>query len=275
MDAYQVTLSLEGLPGNQGEVRLGDLVFELQALNALLLGLDRGASPDRKVSTEYRVVDLRRTNPTQVTVGGTPRAGAPDVRAVVFGRPFETLERLAKGETTGFDYDLLEDLKQLMEPVGKRVSKAALVSNGYRADLTTEIRESITRLLEPQYISHGFIQGRLEAANVHQSANTFKLYPRVGPIKLTGHFPETLSAQIGAALGNDVIVSGQLKYRSDEPHAFAIEAETIEVLPDPETLPSFFDLLGAAPDITEGLSSEEWLALRRAEFEPILRGLVG
>lgn len=275
VDSYQVTLSLEGLPGNRGAVRLGDLAFELQALNALLLGLDRAVSPSRRVSTDYHVIDMRRVNPAQVTIGGTPKAGEPDVRPVVFTRPFETIQRVDAGETTGFDYDLLEDIKQISEPVGKRLSRAALSWNGYEANLTTELRDRIANLLEPQLISAGFIQGRIEAVNIHQAANIFKLYPRVGPTRLTGHFPEALSGQVGAALGKDVVVSGRLRYRADEPNAYAIETEAIEILPDINTLPTFNDLLGAAPDLTEGLSTEEWLAKRRAEIEPVLRGLLG
>jgi hypothetical protein len=274
-DPFQVTLSLEGMFHERGEVHLGDLVAELQALNALLLGLDRAVSPDHKVSTEYRVVDLQRVNPSQVTVGGTPKRGAPDVRALVFGRPFETLERIARGATSGYDYDLLEDLRQLAEPVGKRLRKATLSSNGNRFDLTAGLREEISRLLEPHIISYGFIRGRLEAANVHKSANVFKLYPRVGPTKLTGHFPEHLSRQVGAALGRDVTVIGKIKYRADEPNAYAIEVETIEILPDPGSLPSLKDISGIAPDLTEGLSTEEWLAKRRDEIEPTLRALFG
>jgi len=33
-----------------------------------------------------------------------------------------------------------------------------------------------------------------------------------------------------------------MKYRSDEPHAFAIEAESIEIFPGEESLPSLNDL---------------------------------
>jgi hypothetical protein len=275
-DDYRVTLSLEGLPDRQGAVRLGDLVYELQSLSVLLLGLDRAASPDHGLSTEFQVLDLKRVNPSQITIGGVPKEGAPDVRAIVFGQPFETIERLNSGATSGYDYDLLENLQQLSAPVGKRLASAALSWNGKRADLTVRLRETITKLLEPHVISHGFIQGRLESVNVHHAANVFRLFPRVGPAKLIGHFPPSLSVQVGAALGRDVIVTGQLKYRSGEPHAFAIEAEAIDIFQDPDpSFPTLLDLTGSLPFLTDDLSSEEWLAKRRAELEPVMRGLIG
>jgi hypothetical protein len=272
---YQVTLSLEGLPSNGGEVRLGDLIYELQALNSLLLSLDRAVSPDHGVSTDYRVVDLRRVNPSQVTIGGTPKRGAPDVRSIVFGRPFEALSRLAAGETTGYDYDLLEDIKQLSAPVGKRLQKAALSWNGYGAELTPEIRETISKILEPHYVAAGFIQGRIEAANVHDGANTLKLYPRVGPNKVTGHFPSRLHEIVGRSLGRDVILHGIMKYRAGEPNAFAIDIESVEEFPDIQDLPTFYDIRGIMTDATDGLSSEEWLERNRKETEYELRLLLG
>jgi len=128
----------------------------------------------------------------------------------------------------------------------------------------------------PEYrVNSVFIRGRLEAINVHRSANIFKLYPRIGPTKLTGHFPESLRERIGLSLGKDVIARGKLKYRANEPHAYAIDVESVEIMPEPETLPSFYDLLGAAPDLTDDLSTEEWLIRRRAEVEPGLRKLFG
>ncbi len=272
---YQVTLSLEGFPDDSGEVRLGDLIYELQALNSLLLGLDRTASPDHKLSTDYRVVDLKRVNPSQVTIGGTPKRGAPDVRAIVFGQPFEAIDRLSAGETTGLDYDLLEDLKTISEPVGKRLQKAALSWNGYALDLTVALREKITKLLEPHYVAAGFIQGRIEAVNVHEGANSLKLYPRIGPAKITGHFPPELRDAVGAALGRDVILNGLMKYRADGPYPFAIEIESIEEFPDATEQPTFYDIHGLISDTADGHSSEEWLERSRKETEAELLLLLG
>ncbi len=271
----QITISLEGLPENNGEVRLGDLIHELQALNALLVGLDRTVSPEGRVSTDYRVTDLRRVNPSQIVVSGSPKDNAPDVRAQVFGQTFETLSLLEEGQKeSGFDFGLLEDLRDMAEPVGKRLGSVALGWNGSHVRLSTQLRERIDKLLEPDIVSYGFLQGRLEAANIHHGANALKIYPRVGPLKIGGRFRAELSSVVGPALGRDVVVWGLMKYRSGNPYAYSIEVDSIEVFPDaPETPPIKFQ--GEFRDLTGELSSEEWLELRREESIGELMVLVG
>jgi len=271
---YAVTLSMEGLPKHKGQIRLNDLIGELQSLKALLVGIDRAVSPDNNLSTLFTILDLRRSNPSEVTVAGTPKANAPDVRSFVFAEPFNTIARIEEGRESGYDYDLLEDLRALVAPVGKRLQTVTLVRNGQRSALTPPLRERIDSLLQPHYTDYGFIQGRLEAANVHAGANTFKLYPRCGPKKLTGTFPTEMRETVGAALGRDVIVQGVLKYRTEEQYAHAVTVESMKILPEASAAPSFGQFAGAFGDLTDGMSSEEWLEKRRAEKHEELLALM-
>jgi len=169
---------------------------------------------------------------------------------------------------------LLEDLKIISEPVGKRIGKAALSWNGFDFELTPGLHETITKILEPEYVAAGFIQGRIEAVNVHRETNILKLYPRVGPAKITGHFPTRLHEAVGPALGKDVLLHGIMKFRANEPQAYAIDIESIEVFPDVSELPAFYDLHGALAEANNGISSEDWLEESLRESEAGLRMLL-
>jgi hypothetical protein len=274
MDDHRITLSLEGMPENGGAVRLADLVHELQVVYAMLRGLDRAFSRGGQASTEFSVTDLKRVNPSQVVIKSTPREGAPDVRVLMFEKTLSTMSRLEEGARDHFDLDFLEDIKQVSDPVGKRLRSASLDWNDKAMRFTPQIAATIDEILRPQYVAVGFMQGRMEAVNIHAGANTFKIFPRVGPASVICHFPSEMRAQLGAALGRDVVVRGLMSYRSDAPFVHSIQVHSWEVFPQ-EQPPSFSDLLGIAPNLTEGLGSEEWLERNRSKSEAALRALIG
>jgi len=275
MDDYRLTLTLEGPKADRGEIRLGVLIHELQALSSLLSNLDRALSPEGKLSTNYMVVELHHSSPAEIVIGGQPKKGSPDIRAAVFSAPFETVERIEEGNRKGLDYGLVESLFELARPVGNGLRSAELSRNGNQTNLTMGLKAKLDQLLRVDYTFYGFIQGRLEAANVHAGANSFRLYPRSGPAKIVGNFPADLSSTVGAALGKDVVVRGLLHYRADAPHAHAILAESIEILPDVAELLSLHELPAALGGFTGGLTSEEWLEQRRAEALPELLKIFG
>ena len=105
----------------------------------------------------------------------------------------------------------------------------------------------------------GSIEGMLEQINLHLGANTFHIYPDVGPRKVTCHFPTKLYDDAVSAVGRRVEVSGTLRYRArgEFPHQIAVTQ--IEVFPPVSELPDWDDLRGRAPDATGGLSTEEFV----------------
>lgn len=102
----------------------------------------------------------------------------------------------------------------------------------------------------------GSIEGMLEQINIHAGANTFHIYPEIGPRKLTCHFPSRLYDDAVSAVGRKVEVSGTLQYRAraEWPHTIAVKA--IEAFPPDAYLPDWEDLRGRAPDAAGGVPSE-------------------
>ena len=103
------------------------------------------------------------------------------------------------------------------------------------------------------------IEGMLEQINVHQGANTFHIYPEVGPRKLTCHFPPKLFDDAVSAVGRRVEVFGTLKYRLAAPFPYQISVISIDAFPPNHELPDWEDLRGRAPDATGALSSEAFV----------------
>jgi len=99
----------------------------------------------------------------------------------------------------------------------------------------------------------------LEAINVHDGANVFRIFPDVGPSRVTCHFPSLLERDAVQAIRRFVEVTGILRYKAAADYPHEIEVRALEVLPLEEDLPSLEDLRGSAPDCTGHLLSEEFV----------------
>ena len=99
----------------------------------------------------------------------------------------------------------------------------------------------------------------LEQINIHLGANTFYIYPDIGPKEITCRFPNRLFDDAVSAVGKRVEVFGTLQYRVGVPFPHLIEVDNVEAFPPDYELPDWDDLRGRAPDATGELSSEAFI----------------
>lgn len=263
----RITLIIEGLPEDDGQVRLGTFMAQIQSLSATVSKLDREAN-EGKAATEYRITELSYSSPVKVVIEPRARPRQHYVGHAIV----ESLERVAHalengGDLSGLDADLLEDIRALARPVGKTVKSTTLLFNDHVFDLTPKVTSKVETALAVDDECEGSIEGMLEQINIHEGANTFHIYPEVGPRKLTCHFPSRLFDDAVSAVGRRVEVSGTLRYRlgASYPHQIAVTA--IEVVPPETDLPTWDDLRGRAPDATGALSSEAFVRELRSGWE--------
>jgi hypothetical protein len=255
----RITLIVEGLPEEDGRVRLGVFMSQLQSLSATLAKLDRDSN-NGKAALYYRITELSYSSPVRVVIEPRPLPNQPDTGQAVI----QSLERVAAAlqngsDLSGLDADLLEDIRALARPVGKTVKNTTLVFNGHALDLTPRITSKVDQALAVDDECEGAIEGMLEQINIHLGANTFHIYPAVGPRKVTCHFPARLYDDAVSAVGKRVEVFGTLRYRigATYPHQIAVSA--IEAFPPESELPNWEDLRGRAPEATGELSSEAFV----------------
>lgn len=255
----RITLIIEGLPEDEGQVRLGAFMSQLQHLNATITKLDRDVN-DGKQAIYYRIAELSYKSPVRVVLQpqSLPKrhyTGHAVIQSL--GRITTALEN--GHDLSGVDADLLEDIRGLARPVGKSVANVTLLFNDHRFDLTEKVASKVDEALAVDEECEGAIEGMLEQINLHHNANVFYIYPEIGPRKLTCHFPPKLYDDAISAVGRRVEVYGTLRYRTGAtfPHQVAVTA--IEALPSESDLPSWEDLRGMAPDATGDLSSEAFV----------------
>ena len=254
-----ITLVIEGLPEDHGRVRFAAFLSELQSLAATINRLDRDANAG-KAASYFRIAELSYSSPARVVLEPQALPGQPPTGHLVV----ESLSRIADvfakgGDLYELDAELLEDIRSLARPVGTQVKNATLLFDDNRIDLTPQIASRIDTALAVEEECEGSIEGMLEQINLHLGANTFHIYPEVGPKKVTCQFPAQLYDDAVSGVGRRVEVSGTLRYRAraDYPHQIAVTH--IEIYPPDSELPDWEDLRGRAPDATGGLSSEAFV----------------
>ncbi len=263
----RITLVIEGLPEDEGRVRFATFMTQLQNLNATLNRLDREAN-EGKAATYFEIAELSYASPVRVVLEAKQVRGQP----LFDGAVVQSLDRITKtlsapeADLSKLDADLLEDIRRIARPVGKQVKATALLFNGSTFDLTENLTTRLEKALAVEEECDGSLDGMLEQINIHSGANTFVIFPAIGPKRLTCRFPGRLYDDAVAAVGRRVEVSGTLKYRAgaDYPHEIAVTA--IEAWPPDYELPDWDDLRGLAPDATGELSSEAFIREMRDEW---------
>lgn len=254
----RITLILEGLPEAEGRIRLQTFLSELQSLSAALSRVSRDAVEGRASVPVFNIVELSYNSPARVVVAPSP--GSEHTASLVLQRFVDVAEAVTAGANLDrFEADLLSDLRALAKPVGPHLKYATLLINDSEFELTADVTRRVDSALEVAEECIGFIEGQLEQINIHEGANTFHIYPDVGPRRVACHFPNVLLDDAIYAVSRKVEVSGTLKYRHGAafPHAIAVSA--IDAFPPDDELPTWEDLRGRAPDATGDLSSEAFV----------------
>lgn len=260
----RITLILEGIPEAEGRIRLNTFLSELQSFSSALGRLSRESGEVK--TAPFNVEELSYNSPMKVVVA--PSFGNERLSLMVLQR----FEAVAEAVTSGtsldsFDAELLSDLRSLAKPVGKQLQYATLIVNGAQFELTDAVTRRVDEALEIDDECLGFIEGRLEQINIHEGANTFHIYPDVGPRRVSCHFPNALLDDAIYAVGRRVEVNGTLKYRhgASFPHSIAVVA--IDAFPPEDELPTWEDLRGRAPNATGELTSEAFVRRLRDAWE--------
>jgi hypothetical protein len=263
MDDARIELVIEGLPEKDGKVLLGTLMSQLQSLSAVLSRLDREAN-DGKSGSAFEVVALSYASPYRIAVQPTPIPNSRFTGPLVIAALGDVAAALiSSGNLDAYDSDVLEPIRALAKPVGKIVKNITLLFNGAEVDMTPRIVSRIDEALAVEDECDGYIEGMLEQINLHGGANTFHIYPDVGPKKVSCHFPGALLDDAVAAVGRRVEVVGTLKYRAGASFPHEIAVTGVEAYPPDADLADWEDLRGRAPDATGALSSEAFIREQR------------
>jgi hypothetical protein len=267
MDAPTLRLVVEGIEVTGLRILLSDFQRQLRLLLSVLNETDRHITGRSAPSTLYRIVDLSHESPATVAIEALPYDPGHDVSAQVVARFMGIVSSIdADGSLPeSVPTSILAALREMAVPVGRTLARVSVESNARSVSLNRAFRLSLDRLLLPEETFPGSIRGMLEAINVHEGANVMRVYPDVGPSKVSCHFGAELQDAAISGVGKFVQVTGTLVYKAAAPYPHKINVDALQVFPESHELPTLTELRGSAPNATGALPSEEFVRSLRNE----------
>jgi hypothetical protein len=264
-----LTLHLDGVPSDGGDVRLAVFADKMRELRAALNETDRFLSGSDKATVELLVADLSHSSPSAVTIRsqGIEGVGTPYEHQL-----FEYFSDLvAQISSSAFraatvSHVVLEKVGDLISGFGEKFSGMWLSRSGVTtAVISRETVDHIKDLLARQYTARGSVKGRVEKYNSHSDQKSFTIYPAIGG-RVRCVFGEQMRKDASDAVEKSVIVHGLLKYQEGNFFPFEASVESIEILPSDSDLPRLSEMRGTAPNATGELNSADFVKNIRNEW---------
>jgi len=192
MKKTQIKIIIEGMPEDNGSLRVNAFIGELYAITKNIFKADKLVSGKGVPSFYLRIADLNYGSPATVVLEAIPQNADIDLRDIAikkFYSPYHSIEA-GISEKKEIEYSLIEGLIETTSIIGKSISSTRIITDGYDLNLTKEFKAKLDMILAPEEKAKGFLRGMLEYINIHGGQNVFRIYPDVGPIKVTCHFPQ-------------------------------------------------------------------------------------
>jgi hypothetical protein len=221
-----------------------------------------GAGPSDAVET--RIVGLSRNSPACIELEVYRKH---DDAPVLVDGFFESIKAVADDAVAPrqFGRPVFNALKEFVSVIGHGVRASTLTVGDHVIEVEHQARQNIERVFEPDYTASGSLDGMLEAVNIHGKRNLCALYPVVGPHRVNCYFNDGLFGEIQTALGKYVLMNGELRYRWREKFPYEATIETFEAVNEADQ-PRVDEIIGLAPEATNGLSSEEFVSQIRGAW---------
>ena len=256
----EIKIVVEGT-AQDGSFELQHFSSLLKSFNGVLTGLDADLHGRKTLS--FLVTDLSRNSPHTLTfTQNSERADTADVFQVLM----DELPDVQQGAIPKIVSErTLESLKSFTGTATKRMRTIALCIGEKKCAIDVETDNQVAELLAPKEYCFTEIEGVLEQINIHAHANTFFIYPDIGPSRVKCHFDEDLRYDAMGGLGQKVAVRGKARFRRDHPNE--IWVERLELFPPEEELPTFEDLRGViAQEFEHSPPSEALIGELRDEW---------
>ncbi|NSW84487.1 MAG: hypothetical protein HPY90_14790 [Syntrophothermus sp.] len=246
------------IDSKEGFVRIELFLDALQEFRGMLSSLDTGyPEPLVWVITELSVGSAHAA----VEPIGNPQAGMVACSAAIRG-----LVALERGE----------ELPEAFRPALAYVRNLAVIAHRTGASiaigaldtvkrLTEKTLEAADRLLAQENIleeTWGSVEGTIEMVSLRNGLQC-NIYDNLTDEKIECRVDESLFEEVRNALGKRIIATGRLKQLAGRVRSMKV----LQLIPfsSEEDLPSIDQVTGIAPDITGGLSIQEYIRRLRDE----------
>ena len=267
-DRKKIVFKIEGAEKTSGHLELSVFVEKIrQFLDLLKISAKDSGADD----TVFQVVKLSHSSP--VTIECEPIGENAAVACFNSIRKNLNLE-----ETHTLSEPALSSMEKLADFNPQKIDRVEIqvigddIKDKHVYQLDDRFRKTLraARSNEEKVIST--IDGKLEQINIHNHANTFRIYPVLSHLpSVACKFPDHLLDVVQNALGKFVSVWGECSYRPGAAFPHKIDVREMKILPPSKDLPTLSDLRGIAPGATGDKSSEQFVRELRDKWDDRVR----
>lgn len=267
MEEHIITLTLEGSPEDNGNVRLTDFINELEKFLEVSRRAEEVVSGRETRSIYYKIIGMSHSSPASIKLQACARDANYDIRSSVRREVVTSINQIDNKEDIKDKnrFHLIESLGHLTDPVGKRVKKLYLAWDSKPINLTQEFNARVNLYVVPEETCRSVFRGMLNLIDIHGNRMVFAIFPEIGPNRIQCIFPADLFEGAKKALGRRVEVFGTFHYKVNAHYPHAAEIDKIDILELDDDLPTFDDIIGIDKGLTGGLSSEDYIEKIRHE----------
>ncbi|MCW1915840.1 hypothetical protein OJ996_19795 [Luteolibacter sp. GHJ8] len=268
-----ILIRLEGLPEEEGHLRLSEFLKALEEWKKILHQFDQMESPGGRPEVYYRVVNLSHSSPATIELEpvALPRREKklPKNQALptykppkVENRPRRLMSELRSikdkaGVSDEVDPQVLVSLKAVAPSSSNGIARSSVIYGDTQLDLDQQFSSNVSKLINSELVSHGTLDGQLEALNVHGSGPySCYVYPPIGPKKIRCTFNLLFRKKILELADKYVRISGFMHYREKSDFPYMMELSEIEEL-HPSSVVKFSTLVGSPESFIDGTSPHD------------------
>ncbi len=219
----------------------------------------------------FHIVNISHSSPITLECTPADQGVGVETPSVIFESIRKNLDLTQNRQTRDLSHPVLDSLEKLTNYKPGKIKQIEILTIADDADsekvyrLNEEFKENLRDARSKEDRVTNTLDGKLEQINIHNNANTFKIYTATSSVACK--FPKNLLENVQGALGNFVSVWGECLYRPNIAFPYKINVRGMEILPPAKDLPSLSDLRGIAPDATQGKSSEQFVRELRDEWD--------
>jgi hypothetical protein len=261
MPNLRFTLKAEG--DDDAAVDASDFSAFLSSLLTCLKALETETNAQAPV--EYKVVDLEIGSAAielrPVSTGDLDKSASEVARS--FSSGFSALQR-DEIRRAPFSRGTKEKFLALTKPL--RRTTRAIEFKGIDEDIVLSRRVPVRDLpaTKTEAVARGSLKGNIDALNVH-SRPVFYIYPRSGPTRVRCTFDPHLLDALREAIKRNTTVFGLVEYEAGSAFPAKMYVERVEINPPDTELPTLASFWGAAPNLTGGKSTQDYIDSLRDE----------
>lgn len=260
-----LTLHMEGLEEDDGDMRISVFLDKIDALRMALQELDKQLGGIDQPTLDYVVSDLSHSSPAAITLSPSAAAGLAAHQQNVFSTFCTILEAARTGVLRDLrvGHEILTKILKLAEGSGNRFKTMWISRQGKVVTaITEETAAAVQELLAKEIHALGSVKGRVERYNSHNKEMHFYLYPALGD-RVRCVFREEMRENASTAVEQTVVVNGMLSYWEGSFYPHQVAVAEIEILAKNDELATLSSLGGAAPDATGNQSAVDFLRSHR------------